>query len=258
MHELPLVFFTVFAQCAVGLMLIAFISQKLSLADSRQLNVANVLAFILMGIGFVIGMFHLGQLFRAPNMLMGIGRSPMSNEIVLSGAFMLFLVLTLFFTFLKKNRKLSVICNLLALVIGLAFIGSITQVYQLNTVPTWNTDYTTLQMWMTVLIGGGACALLLGIRSLGAISLLLGAATILFMRSGYMSFIDQISPQMTLAQSSFWTIQLFCLAIGILAAGTALFKKEGMSAILSICSIAVIIGEVSSRIAFYNLWAISM
>lgn len=258
MHELPLVFFTVFAQCAVGLMLIAFVSQKLNLADDRQLNLANGLAFVLMGIGFVIGMFHLGQLFRAPNMLLGLGRSPMSNEIFLSGAFMLFLVATLFFTFMKKNNKLSTICNAVAVVIGLAFIWSITKVYQLDTVPAWNTGYTSLQMWMTVLIGGGACALLLGIRNLGAISLLVGAAVILFTRSGYMDFIDQISPQMTAAQSSFWTIQLFCLAIGILAAGTSMFKKEGMGTILAICSIAVVVGEVASRIAFYNLWAISM
>lgn len=258
MHELPLVFFTVFAQCAVGLMLIAFVSQKLSLASDKQLNLANVLAFVLMGAGFVIGMFHLGQLFRAPNMLAGIGRSPMSNEIVLSGAFMLFLVATLFFTFMKKNSKLSALCNMLAIVIGLAFMWSITKVYQLNTVPAWNTGYTSLQMWMTVFIGGGACALLLGMRTLGAISLLAGAAVILFSRAGYMDFIDHISPHMTAAQSLFWTIQLFCLAVGILAAGTSMFKKDGMGAIVAICSIAVVIGEVASRIAFYNLWAISM
>lgn len=258
MHELPLVFFTVFAQSAVGLMLIAFVGQKLGFSDEVRLNRANLLAFVLTAAALLIGMFHLGQLIRAANMLMGLGRSPMSNEIVLSGLFMLLLAVTLFFSYFKKNEKVTVICNGAAIIVGLLFIWSITWVYQLNTVNNWNTNHTALQMWLTVLIGGGACALMLDIRRFGALTLLSGAAIALFTKVDYINLINQLSPQMAAEQSVFWGVQLFCLAVGAFAAGVALLKKPGFNVLVIACALAVIIGELSARIAFYNLWAISM
>lgn len=258
MHELPLVFFTVFAQSAVGLMLVAFISNRLGLASEDVLKKANLLAFALMMAALVIGMFHLGHVFRAFNMLSGVGRSPMSDEIVLSGVFTALLAGTVFFAVVKKVPSVACVLNVLALVAGLVFVWSITRVYQLETVENWNTPYTSLQMWMTVLIGGGACALLAGIRKPGAVVLLAGVALSLLLKPGYFNFINQMSAQMAMGQTWFWGVQLLCLAVGVLVAAYALARKNGWTSVFVAGAVVVMAGELSSRIAFYNLWSISM
>jgi anaerobic dimethyl sulfoxide reductase subunit C (anchor subunit) len=41
----------------------------------------------LFGVGVLLGIFHVGQPLRALNMLLRVGHSPMSNEIMLSALF---------------------------------------------------------------------------------------------------------------------------------------------------------------------------
>lgn len=258
MHELPLVFFTVLGQSAVGLFLLAFIGYQLKQIDWDLLKKANLLALILMTVGLVIGIFHLGQIFRAANMLAGLGRSPMSNEIVLCGAFYALICATFFFSYVKKNVGIASVFNVVAILVGLAFAWSITQVYQLQTVGSWNTMHTSLQMWLTVFVGGGACALLVGVRRTGAIGLLIGAVVSLLAKPDYVSFVSHTDPVLSSQQTLFWGVQVFCLALAILAGVIALTKREGMSSLLAVCAGGVVIGELAARIAFYNLWAIPM
>ncbi len=79
MHELPLVFFTVLGQTAVGLFALALVSHKLGMTTALQLKHANIIGLILMIAGLIVGTLHVGQPLRAATMLMGVGRSPMSN-----------------------------------------------------------------------------------------------------------------------------------------------------------------------------------
>ncbi|AKJ43201.1 dimethyl sulfoxide reductase anchor subunit family protein [Pragia fontium] len=258
MHELPLVFFTVLGQSAVGIFLLAFISYQLKLSDGGQLKRANLLAFVLMAVGLAIGILHLGQIFRAPNMLAGLGRSPMSNEIVLCGAFFALVCGTIFFSYLKKHSGFARVCNVAAILFGLVFVWSIIQVYQLKTVASWDSLHTSLQMWLTVLVGGGACAVLAGVRKTGAIALSIGVVISLIAKPDYIDFVSHTDPMLSSQQTLFWAVQTFCLAVGLLMAVVALVKREGSSALLALCAGAVVIGELSARIAFYNLWAIPM
>jgi anaerobic dimethyl sulfoxide reductase subunit C (anchor subunit) len=87
MHELPLVFFTVFTQSAVGAFILLLIGGALGQIDARRRATGLFAMMCLFGLGVVIGIFHIGQPLRALNMLFRIGHSPMSNEIVLSAAF---------------------------------------------------------------------------------------------------------------------------------------------------------------------------
>ena len=87
MHELPLVFFTVLAQAAAGAYLILLLSQPVNGMDERKLSFGILVSMALLSLGMLVGMFHLGVPMRALNLLAGIGRSPMSNEILLGGAF---------------------------------------------------------------------------------------------------------------------------------------------------------------------------
>ena len=258
MHELPLVFFTVLGQSAAGLFLLAFVSYCLKLSDWEQLKRANLLAFVLMAVGLACSTFHLGQLFRMFNMLAGVGRSPMSNEIVLGGTFIGLAFCTLFFFYVKKSAALATLFNVLTIVAGLAFVWSMTQVYQLATVGSWNTPHTAWQMWMTVLVGGGACALLAGVRKVGGFALLVGAILSLLAKPGYLSFVTEASPALSGAQTTLWAVQAVFLALGIAAAAVALVKSESAKAALALCACGVVVGELLSRIAFYNLWAVAL
>ncbi|MFV0481101.1 MAG: dimethyl sulfoxide reductase anchor subunit family protein [Campylobacteraceae bacterium] len=258
MHELPLVFFTVLSQIAVGLALITYISYRVNLSDLAVLRKANVVALVLVAVAVVFSFFHLGKMFRVFNMLFGAGTSAMSNEIILCGAFFALLACTLFFGFIKKNESLEAVFNMIALIVGLVFIWSITKVYTIPTVINWDTPFTALQMWCTLLVGGGAVAALVGARKLGIIALFVGVILSFAFKPFYFSFLGEISPMLTSEQTTFWLVQLVCLAIALFFGAITLFKKENVASFLSIAAIAVVIGELSSRVAFYNLWSIPM
>ena len=87
MHELPLVFFTVFTQSAVGAFILLLIGGTLGQIDRQRMAVGLFSAMCLFGVGVLLGIFHVGQPLRALNMLLRVGHSPMSNEIVLSAVF---------------------------------------------------------------------------------------------------------------------------------------------------------------------------
>lgn len=258
MHELPLVFFTVLGQTAVGLFALVWLSHKLGLTTALQLKQANIVGLILVLAGLVIGTLHVGQPLRAMNMLLGIGRSPMSNEILLSSLFVAMACGTVFFSVMVKNAVLAALCNVATVIFGLAFAWSITQVYQLDTVPNWDTSYTSLQLWMTVLVGGGAFAILTGARQLGASALLIGAIITLVNKPGYLSFLGQSSIELSSQQTLFWGIQILLLTLGIFVAAAALLKDKIPRATLAVSASALVIGELAGRIAFYNLWQVAM
>lgn len=258
MHELPLVFFTVFGQSAAGLYLIAYLSKKMGMIDEHQLRKANIVAFIAMIIALVIGGLHVGQPLRFFNMLLGVGRSPMSNEALLSGIFVAFGAATLLFTLFIKNKALSELCNIATVVFGLAFVWSIPQVYNIETVANWFTVFTTLQMWMTLFVGGGALAILMGAQRLGSMAFLLGAVIIFATRAMYISFLGETGPEISAEQAGFWGFQLVVLALMLFIFPALLYRGGNSTAVLGICAIAVILAELSGRIAFYNLWQITM
>ncbi|CNH57984.1 anaerobic dimethyl sulfoxide reductase subunit B [Yersinia frederiksenii] len=258
MHELPLVFFTVLGQTAVGLFALVWLSNKLGLTTALQLKQANIVGLILMLVGLIIGTLHVGQPLRAMNMLLGVGRSPMSNEILLSSLFVAMACGTVFFSVMVKNTVLAALCNVATVIFGLAFAWSITQVYQLDTVPSWDTSYTALQLWMTVLVGGGAFAILTGARQLGASALLIGAIITLVNKPGYLSFLGQSSIELSSQQTLFWGIQILLLTLGIFVAAAALLKDRIPRATLAVSASGLVIGELAGRIAFYNLWQVAM
>lgn len=87
-HEWPLVLFTVLGQCVVGATLVSGLGW-LSLTNQReaQQRLVRSMFFIwlLMGIGFLASVMHLGSPLRAFNSLNRVGPSALSNEIA-SGA----------------------------------------------------------------------------------------------------------------------------------------------------------------------------
>lgn len=263
MHELPLVFFTVLSQCAVGLALISFISNKIGLSDDASLRRANILVFILMLLAIFLSLLHLGMVFRAFNTLFNVGVSSFSNEIFTCAIFMAFvtitLVTTLYFAHYKKNTMLMTIANVVTLVVGVIFIYAITKVYDIPTVYNWYTPFTPMQMYATVVIGGGALAILTGSRTLGSLCLIFGAIFVFAFKPYYFKFLADVGSSMLANdQFFFWMIEFMALGLGIAGAVYCMFSKNTSNFIPSLIAIVILIGELSSRVAFYNLWSIPM
>lgn len=259
MHELPLVFFTVLSQSAVGAFVLLYISYRLTQINERQLAVGLTAAMVVFIIGLLLGTFHVGQPLRAFNMLLGVGRSPMSNEIVLSGVFGLFGCLTALGMLLKKGTaRLHQILAMITVVVGIAFVVSIPAVYQLDTVPAWNSSFTSGFMMLTVLIGGGALAALFGAWRIG---LPLSCAAIvisLVMRANAAGELFMANATLADAQTSWFTVQAV-LMIGVLALGLFFaLRRSGGKMLLATCASLAIVGELLGRIAFYNLWSVAM
>ena len=129
MHELPLVFFTVFTQSAVGAFILLLIGGAMGLIEPRRMAIGLFSVMCLFGVGVVLGTIHVGQPLRALNMLFRVGSSPMSNEIVLSACFAA--AGGLGSLGLLLNRGGAMLCKVLvwlAAAIGVVFIFAIPRI----------------------------------------------------------------------------------------------------------------------------------
>ena len=254
MHELPLVFFTVLTQSAVGAFIVLLIGGALGHIEPRRLAIGLFAAVCLFGLGVVMGIFHLGQPLRAMNMLFRVGSSPMSNEIVLSAVFGTLAGIAALGLLLDRGaRKLFIALAWLAAAIGVVFVFAIPRIYQLPTVTTWSSSWTTVVMLLTPLIGGGA----LGVRRLGLIVSIVGIIASFCLRPGYLSTILLADAPLAAAQSDWFTAQAVLLAAGALGALVYMRARSGQALLFASAGV-VIAAELIGRIAFYNLWTLPM
>ncbi|MCV9879614.1 dimethyl sulfoxide reductase anchor subunit family protein [Brenneria izbisi] len=258
MSELPLVFFTVLTQSAVGAFVVLLIAGQWQQIDHRRLAIGLFSAMCLFGVALLIGAVHVGQPLRAINMLFRVGLSPMSNEIVLSALFSVTGgVAALGLLLDRGGRTLFSALAWLAAVVGLFFLAAIPRVYQLPTVATWNNHYTTATMLLTSMIGGGALAAALGARRLGLFVSLPAILVSFCLRPGYLSTLMTADNVLTSAQLSWFSVQLVLLAVGLFGVILHLRHRAGQT-LLAASATVVIVGELAGRIAFYNLWMLPM
>lgn len=259
MHELPLVFFTVLTQAGAGAFILLYVAHKLSQVSDRQLGVGLFCTMVLFALGAVCSTFHLGMPMRALNAFSGIGRSPMSNEILATALFGVVGGLSALGLLLKKGE--SGLFNALAglaMLLGIAFIAMVPMVYQLDTVSTWGNSYTTLVMVLTALVCGGAVAATLGAVRLGALFGAVGAAVSLAMRTGYIDTLTAASERLAQAQETWFTVQMAMLAVVLVLCLMAVIGRLNNRGVLALAALLAIAAELAGRVAFYNLWFISM
>lgn len=161
LHEWALIIFTIFTQMSVGSFLVlgivhSFASRKAGIEEADRLSDRALIAIIVvLGLGMIASLFHLGNPLRAYRAVTNLGTSWLSREILLG---VIFTVLGAVFAFLQW-RKLggstlrSVIAWIAALV-GVGFVYSMSRVYMLATQPAWNTWATPLTFYATTLLLG--------------------------------------------------------------------------------------------------------
>lgn len=256
MHELPLVFFTVLGQSAVGAFILLLLAHAAGKLDSRRLGISLFCAMCLFGVGLVLGMIHLGQLLRAFNLFFGIGRSPMSNEIALSALFGAFGGISALGLWFGKGNLFRLLAWVAA-VIGVGFVAAIPAVYQIETVAAWKTDYTWVVMLLTVLTGGGLVAAVLGAGRIGLWAGVIGMLLSLIIRPGYLSVLWQADSMMVAGQTVWFGMQILLMVLALCGTVYALLRQPARVWLVA-CAGGVLISELLGRIAFYNLWAIGM
>lgn len=279
MHELPLVFFTVFGQLSAGMV---FLSSLYYLVNHTKDKISiiqkiNVVSLIFMAIGMIIASFHLGHPLRALNVIFGIGRSPMSNEIftfgVLFGVTFASVVLNYFscyptddkFKFFRvicwKVNKIPYVNGLLSAVLillSIVFVWTIVLTYMLPTVKTWDTYYTALQMYTAMFALGGIASAMLGLKRLGSVVFLMAGLLIVLLKIPYANLMATITPELT-AQQSGWMIGECALILVALLLVIINIWRANYSIVLSIIAFAcVFVAEICGRIVFYNLWVIPL
>ena len=270
-HEWPLVLFTVLGQCVVGATLISGLVW-LELADQREARQRLVRSmffiWLLMGIGFLASVMHLGSPLRAFNSLNRVGASALSNEIA-SGA--LFFAVGGFWWLLavleKMPAALGKIWLVIALLLGLLFILAMTRVYQIDTVPTWYTGYTTSAFFLTVLLSGPLFAALLlqmakvdvngwFIAGLSMAALVISAAVIVMQSTGLSTIHSSVQQAASLLPNygRLQALRLILLALGLGCWLCPLIRRQPPRAVGLLAGLVlVLIAECIGRGLFYGL-----
>ncbi|HFR0053688.1 TPA: DmsC/YnfH family molybdoenzyme membrane anchor subunit [Klebsiella quasipneumoniae] len=270
-HEWPLVLFTVLGQCVVGATLISGLVW-LELADQREARQRLVRSmffiWLLMGIGFLASVMHLGSPLRAFNSLNRVGASALSNEIA-SGA--LFFAVGGFWWLLavleKMPAALGKIWLVITLLLGLLFVLAMTRVYQIDTVPTWYTGYTTSAFFLTVLLSGPLFAALLlqmakvdvngwFIAGLSVAALVISAAVIVMQSTGLSTIHSSVQQAASLLPNygRLQALRLILLALGLGCWLCPLIRRQPPRAVGLLAGLLlVLIAECIGRGLFYGL-----
>ena len=272
-HEWPLMIFTVFGQCVVG----GFIVLALALmkGDLRPESQQRVIAcmfglWVLMGIGFIASMLHLGSPMRAFNSLNRVGASSLSNEIASGAIFFAVGGLGWLLAALKKLPSgLRALWLIVTMVLGVVFVWMMVRVYNtIDTVPTWYSVWTPMSFFLTMFIGGPLLGYLLlriagvdgwAMRLLPAISVLalVVSAIMSVMQGAELATIHSSIQQASALVPDYGSLmawRLVALALALICwIAPQLKGYQPALPMLSVAFILLLVGELIGRGVFYGL-----
>lgn len=270
-HEWPLVLFTVLGQCVVGALIVSglgWLAMKDDAAARQRLVRSMFFLWLVMGLGFLASIMHLGSPMRAFNSLNRIGASGLSNEIAAGSVFFAvggiwWLVAVLG----KMPLALGKFWLLVSMLLGIVFVWAMTRVYLIDTVPTWYTGYTTLAFFLTVLLSGPLFAALLLrasrvtfngtlFASISVLALLVSVAVIVLQGMSLATIHSSVQQASALvpdyASLQVWRVVLVAAGLGCWIC-PLVRRKEPHVAGLLLGLILVLGGEIIGRGLFYGL-----
>lgn len=269
-HEWPLVIFTVLGQCVVGALIVSGIGwfAAKNNADRQHIIRGMFFLWLLMGIGFIASVMHLGSPLRAFNSLNRIGASGLSNEIAAGSIF--FAVGGLWWLVAvigKMPQALGKLWLLVSMALGIIFVWMMTCVYQIDTVPTWHNGYTTLAFFLTVLLSGPilAATILRAARvtfnttpfAIISILALIACAGLIVLQGLSLASIHSSVQQASAlvpdyASLQVWRVVLLCAGLGCWLC-PLIRRREPHVAGLVLGLILILGGEMIGRVLFYGL-----
>ncbi|EMW1039940.1 TPA: dimethyl sulfoxide reductase anchor subunit family protein [Citrobacter freundii] len=269
-HEWPLVLFTVLGQCVAGALIVSGYGWLTTKDDAVKQRIVRSMFFLwlVMGITFLASVMHLGSPLRAFNSLNRIGASALSNEIASGSLFFAVGGLWWLVAFLgKMPATLGKIWLLLSMLLGLVFVYAMTNVYQIDTVPTWYNGYTTLAFFMTMLLSGPLFAALL-LRAAGVscsparfagisvLALLVTVAVVVLQGLSLGEIHSSVQNAGALvpdyASLQVWRILLLVAGLGCWICPLVRRKEPSVGG-LALGLVSVLAGEIIGRGLFYGL-----
>jgi len=270
-HEWPLVLFTVLGQCVAGGLIVTglgWMAAKDDTATQRRITRSMFFLWLLMGIGFIASMMHLGSPLRAFNSLNRVGASALSNEIAAGSLFFAVGGFWWLVTMLgKMPAAMGKIWLIVSMVLGVVFVLAMTQVYQIDTVPTWHSAYTTVGFFLTMLLGGPLLAALLlrlarasfngaTFASLSVVALLASLALVILQGMSLGSLHSSVAQASALvpdyAMLQVWRMVLLVAGLGCWIC-PLVRRKEPRALSLFAGLTLVVVGELIGRGLFYGL-----
>lgn len=267
--DAPLAVFTTLAPmgaCAFVVIACAFIMGSPNDEEAKRIDKMTILPLIVMVVGFIGAFFHLANPLAAFGALAGVGRSPLTNEILVGG---LFLVAAVAYWVLARAGKLQLgarkaFAAVLAVwsIVFAAFCGL---AYMIGTVPSWNTPWTLVQMVGYGLLGGsvlGALVLRLSSAQAGRAPLVQGAVGLVLALAGFggqiaaAGSIENIwgtAASLVPAAWALFAVLALCGIVGV-AAQVLDTKKRANPAVLCCACVVVAIGIFFARIGFYGMF----
>lgn len=228
----------------------------------------HVFLWLVMGLGFLASIMHLGSPMRAFNSLNRIGASGLSNEIAagsvffaVGGIWWLIAVLG------KMPLALGKFWLLVSMVLGIVFVWAMTRVYLIDTVPTWYTGYTTLAFFLTVLLSGPLFAALLLrasrvtfngalFASISVLALLASVAVIVLQGMSLATIHSSVQQASALvpdyASLQVWRVVLVAAGLGCWICPLVRRKAPHVAGLL-VGLLLVLGGEIIGRGLFYGL-----
>lgn len=272
-HEWPLMIFTVFGQYVVGgFIVLALALMKGDLRpDAQQRVVACMLGlWVLMGIGFIASMLHLGSPMRAFNSLNRIGASALSNEIASGSLFFAVGGIGWLMATLKKMPPaLRTLWLIVTMVLGVVFVWMMVRVYNtIDTIPTWYSFWTPLGFFLTLFLGGPLLGYLLlrvagvdgwAMRLLPAISVfaLVVSAIMAVMQGAELATIHSSIQQASALVPDYGSLMAWRIAALALALCCWIVPQvkgyQPAVPLLSVAFILLLVGELIGRGVFYGL-----
>ena len=255
--------------------LAAFLLAHRSMPNEQRDRLAHLL-FIPLAVawaGFIASATHLGTPANALHAVNGIGRSPLSNEVVSAVAFLFFSGMAWMYSYREKPKAL-VMNGLLTASIACAvlMLFHTSFAYSIATVPTWDTWLTPANLCATALLSGPALAALVlqasNVRAGRWIYALLAAATVALVGGTallvcHMLFLGTVSNNVTLASALVPNYGWLIAAHAALAACGLAFQLHGLRLSTSrtrglvfsaIGCTVVIIAALLARFPFYDAY----
>ena len=273
MNELPLVFFTTLSQLGAGMFVVLATIRLTSVRPQVRLAAARgqFASLVIVGLGGLAAVFHLGRPLRAMNVLFGLAHtSALSIEIVLSGIFtgavavyLGCLWFGLFSSLLKDLLQVA------AMVLGVIFMAAIGHVYTLSTVPTWGTVLVYFQFFGTALLLGTAAAAVAmtlflpaelkagwgrGLAGLGVVA----APLVLAVFAWYVAFLGGLhlnqSPIAALhAVDGFVLLRVLLVVTGAVLLLVGCARPSRLPPLVLAGTVSLLLAELAGRIVFYSL-----
>ena len=161
MNSWSLVCFTLFNQCAIGLVWVSVLGRWFGEGAPVNFSIWPLtIALALAASGLFAALAHLARPRLSPHALRNLTASWLSREVLLVQAFAGAVVFLIAISMLEASSGL-VFLEAAACLLGCAALFAMTRVYLLKTVPVWNSPATILEFAGSAMLLGGALGIAL-------------------------------------------------------------------------------------------------